>query len=94
MKVAPVADVKARFSAYVANCRKSPVVVTKNGRPAAMLVPVPEGEEELERFILAHTPSFRALLDAAHARIEQSGGLAHADLWRATSRRRSGAAKR
>lgn len=61
---------------------------------AAMLVPVPDGDEELERFILAHTPSFRALLDAAHARIQQSGGLGHTALWRAASRRRSGASKR
>jgi hypothetical protein len=59
-----------------------------------MLVPVPQDEKELERFILAHTPGFRALLDAAYARIEQSGGLAHADFWRTASRRRGRRRKR
>jgi len=54
MKIAPVADVKARFSKYLKDCVEGPVVVTKNGRPAAVLVAVSD-EEELERLILAHT---------------------------------------
>jgi hypothetical protein len=33
-------------------------VVTKNGRPAAVLVAVSD-EEELERLVLAHTPRWR-----------------------------------
>jgi prevent-host-death family protein len=87
MRIAPVADVKARFSSYVDECRDQPVMVTKNGRPAAMLVSVPTDPDELERFILAHTPRFRRLLEAADRRIRKGRGLEHGAFWKAASRR-------
>jgi prevent-host-death family protein len=87
VKIAPVADVKARFSKYLEECVEGPVVVTKNGRPTAVLVAVSD-EEELERLVLAHTPRFVALLDAAHARIKKSGGVKHEDFWKAAGRKR------
>ncbi len=37
MKIAPVAEVKARFSAYLRRCQDGPVIITKNGRPVAVL---------------------------------------------------------
>jgi hypothetical protein len=57
--------------------------VTKNGRPAALLVVAPEDGAELERLVLANTPRFRHLLDEAEARIRAGGGMEHADFWRA-----------
>ncbi len=87
MKIAPVADVKARFSRYVDECRDRPVMVTKNGRPAAMLVGVPTDPDELERFVLAHTPRFRRLLDVAARRIRKGKGLEHDLFWKAAARR-------
>lgn len=39
-------------------------------------------EDELERLILAHSPRFRAILDAAERRIEEGEGIAHEDFWR------------
>jgi hypothetical protein len=41
----------------------------------------PTRDEELERFVLAHTPRFRELLAAAEERIQESGGLKHDDFW-------------
>ncbi len=76
MKIAPDADVKARFSKYLAECVEGPVVVTKYGRPAVVLVAVSD-EEELERLVLARTPRFIVLLDAVHARIKKIGGVRH-----------------
>ena len=64
MKIAPVAEVKAKFSAYLKASVEGPVVVTRYGKPVAVLLSV-EDEEELERLILAYTPRFRAILDAA-----------------------------
>ena len=87
MKIAPVADVKARFSSFLDECQDQPVMVTKNGRPAAMLVAVPEDPDELERFILAHTPRFRRLLDAADRRIQKGRGLGHGAFWKAAAKR-------
>jgi hypothetical protein len=41
---------------------------------------------ELERLVLAHTPRFLALLDAAHDRIKKGGGVKHEDFWKTTRR--------
>jgi prevent-host-death family protein len=80
MKIAPVTEVKARFSAYLEQCQDEPVIVTKNGRPVAVLISVLE-DDELERLVLAYTPKFRRLLDAAEQRIQQTGGIRHEDFW-------------
>jgi len=80
VKIAPVADVKARFSSYLEQSQKGPVIVTKNGRPVAALVSVGD-EEELERLVLAHTPRFRRLLDAAEKRIRRGRGIKHDEFW-------------
>lgn len=86
MKIAPLADVKTRFSRYVEGCQEDPVIVTKNGRPAAVLVAAPRDEAELERFVLANTPRFRALLEAAARRLARGGGLSHLEFWERVTR--------
>lgn len=81
MKIAPVAEVKSHFSAYLKQCEAGPVIITRNGRPVAVLI-APEDDDELERLVLAHTPRFRRLLDDARERIERTGGVEHEELWR------------
>jgi prevent-host-death family protein len=76
MKIAPVAEVKARFSAYVKASAEGPIVVTRNGKPVAVLLAM-EDEEDLERLILTYSPKFRALLEAAREQIRE-GGIDHA----------------
>jgi prevent-host-death family protein len=87
MKIAPVADVKARFSNYLEQCAHGPIIVTKNGRPTAVLVSVSD-EEELERLVLAHTPKFMSLLDSAYARVKKGRGIKHAEFWRQVTKKR------
>lgn len=81
MKIASVADVKARLSAYLKASQEGPVVITRNGKAAAVLLAVTD-EEELERLVLAHSPKFQALLDKSRRRIEETGGIPHDDFWR------------
>ena len=81
MKIAPVADVKARFSAYLKRCEDGPVIITKNGRPVAVLIAA-LNEDDLERLVLAYTPKFRHLLDAARERVQRTGGVGHEEFWR------------
>ncbi len=60
MKIAPVAEVKAHFSEYVKACENGPVVVTRNGRPAVVMIAAGESDEELERWTSgSKTPSRR-----------------------------------
>ena len=80
MKIASVADIKAHFSAYLRSAARGPVVVTRSGKPAGVLLAI-DDEEELERLVLAYSPRLRTLLDAARQRIRTGGGIRHEDLW-------------
>ena len=80
MKIAPVADVKSRFSAYLKASEEGPVIVTRNGKPVAVLISMEE-EEELERVILAYSPRFQNILQKAKREIQESVGITHKDFW-------------
>jgi prevent-host-death family protein len=80
MKIASVADVKAHLSAYLKASERGPVVVTRNGKPVAVLVAVGD-DEELERLLLAHSPRLRAILDAARQRLRAGAGIPHEEFW-------------
>lgn len=80
MKIAPVADVKAHFSAYLRESETGPIVVTRSGRPVAVLLSV-EDEDELERLILAHSVRFRKILDVARQEIREGKGVPHEEFW-------------
>ena len=81
MKIASVAEVKARLSSYLKASAAGPVVVTRNGKAVAVLLGV-EDDEELERLLLAHSRKLRAILDAADRRIEAGAGIEHDEFWR------------
>lgn len=74
MKIAPLAEVKDRFSAYIEESRESPVVVTRNGRPVAMLISIEE-EDDLDSLLLVHNPRFLQILDEARQRVRVTGGV-------------------
>jgi prevent-host-death family protein len=87
MKIASVADVKARLSAYLKESEHGPVVVTRNGKAVAVLLAVTD-EDELERLLLAHSPKFQALLDKSRRQIEETGGIPHDVFWREVAAQR------
>jgi prevent-host-death family protein len=80
LRIASVAEVKAKFSAYLKESEQGVVIVTRNGRPVAALLAVRD-EEELERLILAHSPRLRAVLAAAGQQVRTGAGIAHEDFW-------------
>ena len=82
MKIASVADVKAHFSTFLRDSKKGPVVVTRNGRPAAVLLSV-EDEDELERLAMAYSPRLQKILTLARQQIKEHGGIPHVDFWKA-----------
>jgi prevent-host-death family protein len=81
MKIASVADVKAHLSAYIKSSADELVVITKNGKPVAVLLPM-EDADELERLALAYSRRFQAILHEAREQIRAGGGIAHDDFWR------------
>jgi prevent-host-death family protein len=80
MKIASVAEVKARLSSYLRASATGPVVVTRNGKAVAVLVGV-DDDDEVERLLFAHSRKLRAILDAADRRIDEGAGMGHDEFW-------------
>jgi len=74
MKIAPLAKVKDRFSAYIVESQESPVVVTRNGHPAAMIIGI-TNEDDLDNLRLAHNPRFVQLLEEARQRVRTDSSV-------------------
>ena len=81
MKIASVSDVKAKFSGYIKASEEGPVVVTKNGKPVALLLSVKD-EEEIERLLLAYSPKFKSIMRVAERQVREGKGIKHDDFWR------------
>ncbi len=82
MKMAPVADVKARLSAYLDECKsKGPVIITRNGKAAAILL-APKDDEDWERLILSHSRRFQVLLRKSRRSIKAGKGVSHNEFWK------------
>ncbi len=81
MKIASVADVKAKFSGFIKASESGPVVVTKNGKPVAVLLSV-QDEEEIERLMLAYSPKLQGILQVAEKQIRAGKGIKHEDFWK------------
>lgn len=87
MRIAPVADVKAKLSAYIDQCEaEGPVVITRNGKPVAVMI-APQGDEDLERLIMTHSPRFQALLEKSQKSLRAGRGLTRAAFWKAVKKR-------
>jgi prevent-host-death family protein len=87
MRIAPLADVKARLSAYLDECGvEGPVIITRNGKAAALLL-VPYDDDDLERLMLGRSPRFRALLDRSRQSIKEGKGLSEKAFWQAVRAR-------
>jgi prevent-host-death family protein len=80
MKTASVTDVKAHLSAYLKAAEQGQVVITRNGKPVAVLVP-PGDEEDLERLLMAYSPKLQAILEAARERFRSGEGIPHERFW-------------
>jgi len=73
MKIESLREVKAKLSKIVkALPSERSVVITKNGRPCAVLFPVTE-ETDLETMLLSQRKDFWELLERAHKEGKKKG---------------------
>ncbi len=73
MKIESLREVKANLSKIVKNLPSDrSVVITKNGRPCAVLFPVTE-ETDLESLVLSQRKDFWQMYDRAHKEGEKKG---------------------
>jgi prevent-host-death family protein len=81
MKIASLADVKANLSAFIKASEEELVVITKNGKPVAVLLPM-EDDEELERLALAYSKRLQSILTKSRNDLKTQEGVRHEDFWR------------
>jgi prevent-host-death family protein len=87
MKIVPLAEMKAKLSAYLDECgSEGPIVITRNGKAAAVLL-VPHDDDDLERLLLGRSQRFQALLNRSRGSIEAGQGLTDAAFWKAVRTR-------
>ena len=81
MRIAPLADVKARLSAYLEQAeQEGPVVITRNGKPVAVLL-APYDDDDLENILIARSPRFQAVLNQSRQSLKAGKGLSEKDFW-------------
>lgn len=80
MKIASVAEVKSQFSAFLKSSEGGPVVVTRNGRPVAVIVGT-QDEDEIERLLMAYSPRLRAILERSRQQFREGHWLGEEEFW-------------
>jgi len=80
MKIASVAEIKSQFSAFLRASAGGPVIVTRNGRPVAVILGI-QDEDEIERLLMAYSPRLQAILAASRKQIREGNVLNHDEFW-------------
>ena len=79
MKVRPATEVKAKLSEVLDDCRTEPVLITRKGKPDALLVHVDE-DTDLETIVRANSPIFRAMILRSDEEIRRGKVISYEDL--------------
>ena len=72
MKIVPLNDVKNRFSHYLEQAKREDIIVTKNGRPEAVIHGITD--EDLEDYLFETDPRFIARIEALREQYKREGG--------------------
>ena len=81
MKTVSAAKIAAQFNDYLEASREQPVLVTRNGKPVAVLMAV-QDQAEAEQLALSRVRPLRSILQEAHDQIQQGGGIPDERFWR------------
>jgi len=68
-----VRELKNRVSEVIRRTRKGDVVVTSRGKPTVVIHAV--AGDELEDYLLAHSPAFQKSLERSYREYERRGGV-------------------
>lgn len=86
MRFVALRELKINPSKVLDALRREDVVVTRNGKPAAALLPL--DEDLIEDFILAHHPTLLGEAEAARKEYRKKGGIGHDEMRKRIARRR------
>jgi len=99
VKTASVTEMGSDFAGYLKASEQGPVVVTRNGKPVAVLLRT-GNPDDLERLLMGHSPKLQSILEAARKRFRAGEGIPHDAFWKEVEaenavrlKKRSGARK-
>ncbi len=73
MKTVKVSKATLPLSDYTKEVKKEPVIITKGGKPVAVLVSIPNAD--VETASLSNNSKFVALIERSRARQKSEGGI-------------------
>jgi prevent-host-death family protein len=88
MKTASAAKMAAQFDDFLEASRQQPVLVTRNGKPVAVLLAV-QDKAEAERLASSRARSLRSVFQEAHEQLQQARGIPHDKFWREVEQSRT-----
>ncbi len=80
MKLIPLSQAKNTLSQVVLDAADSPVIITKNGVAAAVLI-VPEDADDLERLVLYRSKKLHKLLESRVSAAKKGERMGFDEFW-------------
>ena len=80
MTSATIEQVRSRFDRFIKASESGPVIVTRKGRPVAMLLGS-KNADDIERLMMAYSPKLRAILARSNAQIDAGRGIPSDKFW-------------
>ncbi|HEV8343829.1 MAG TPA: type II toxin-antitoxin system Phd/YefM family antitoxin [Candidatus Binatia bacterium] len=80
MKIASLKEVKDKLSQFLKTAETEDVIITKNGKPNAVLHHL--GDDELEDYLLEHDPRFRKKIERRWKKYLAKGGRSLEEIMR------------
>jgi prevent-host-death family protein len=81
MKIAPVAEIKSKFSEYISDSHRETIVITKNGRPTAIMLGVND-DDDLESIIISNSKLIKTKIDNSVAVMKSGRRVSHTKFWK------------
>jgi prevent-host-death family protein len=81
MKTASAAKLAAQIDMYLEASRTQPVLITRDGKPVAVLVAV-QDRAEAEQLANGGPRTLRSIFEMAHEQLRKGGGIPHEEFWR------------
>jgi prevent-host-death family protein len=87
VKTASAARIAAKFDDYLEASREQPVLVTRNGKPVAVLLAV-QDRTEAEQLASVRSRSLHSIFEKAHDQLQTGEGIPHEQFWRGVEKSR------
>jgi prevent-host-death family protein len=81
VKTASATKIAAQFNDYLEASRKQPVLITRAGKPVAVLMAV-QDKAEAEQLAAGRSRSLRSVFEEASKQIQKGEGIPHDQFWR------------